>query len=265
MPWAGELSAAGTLAAVSIRAVFFDAGETLVAPHPSFHELFARVMRREGLDVSGAEAERALQAGIPSIVEVLERTGNDTWSTSREVSRQFWRSIYSTAFDELGIDDSHGRLFEALYQRFRQHDSYRLFPDALPALYGLREAGLVLGVISNWEEWLESLLVTMEVAELFDVIVVSGRVGIEKPDARIFHLALEQAGVEPAEAVYVGDHPKLDVEASEAVGMVPVLVDRRGRHPEHPGTRITELGELPRVIGLGGGLAAPASGRGRPS
>jgi putative hydrolase of the HAD superfamily len=105
----------------------------------------------------------------------------------------------------------------------------------------------------------------MEVAELFDVLVVSGQVGIEKPDARIFHLALEQAGVEPADAVYVGDHPKLDVEASEAVGMVPVLLDRRGRHPEHPGTRITALDELPGVIGVGGGVAAPASRQGRSS
>jgi REG-2-like HAD superfamily hydrolase len=222
-------------------------------------------MRQEGLEVSSEEAERALQAAVPGIVEVLERTGNDTWSTSREVSRQFWRSIYSTAFDELGISDSQGRLFEALYHRFTQHDSYRLFPDALPTLGGLRELGLALGVISNWEEWLESLLVTMEVAELFDVIVVSGQVGIEKPDARIFHLALEQAGVEPADAVYVGDHPKLDVEASEAVGMVPVLLDRRGRHPEHPGTRITALDELSGVIGVGGGVAAPASRQGRSS
>jgi FMN phosphatase YigB (HAD superfamily) len=51
--------------------------------------------------------------------------------------------------------------------------------------------------------------------------------------------------------VYVGDHPFFDVEAARAVGMVPVLIDRRGRHPDVDAIRITSLEDLPEAIGVG--------------
>jgi FMN phosphatase YigB (HAD superfamily) len=72
--------------------------------------------------------------------------------------------------------------------------------------------------------------------------------GIEKPDPRIFELALERAGVEPSDAAYVGDNPEFDVDPPAALGMFPVLVDRRGRHDAFAGVRITDLRELAGVL-----------------
>jgi putative hydrolase of the HAD superfamily len=86
----------------------------------------------------------------------------------------------------------------------------------------------------------------------FDVRIISGVEGLEKPDPRIFHLALDRAGVRAERSVYVGDNPVLDVEAARAVGMFPVLVDRRDQFPEHTGARITSLADLPDVIGVAG-------------
>jgi putative hydrolase of the HAD superfamily len=74
------------------------------------------------------------------------------------------------------------------------------------------------------------LLERLEVLPLMSVIVVSGREGIEKPDPRIFHLALERLGAAPERSVYVGDNPRIDVEPAIALGMGAVLVDRRGVH-----------------------------------
>ena len=76
--------------------------------------------------------------------------------------------------------------------------------------------------------------------------------GFEKPDPRIFRLAMERAGVEPGRSVYVGDNPEFDVEPAMAVGMFPVLIDRRDRYPDAPGARIASLEELPDVLGLTG-------------
>ena len=105
-------------------------------------------------------------------------------------------------------------------------------------------------MISNFEEWLERLLETLEVAHYFDVTVISGIEGVEKPDPAIFHRALERAGVPAQRSVYVGDNPIFDVEAARAVGMVPVLIDRRGRHQDTDALRITSLEDLPAVLGL---------------
>ncbi len=77
---------------------------------------------------------------------------------------------------------------------------------------------------------------------------ISGEVGVEKPDPRIFLLALERAGVDAAETVYVGDNPEFDVWPSAALGMTPVLIDRRERFPDHEGLRITDLRDLPTVL-----------------
>jgi putative hydrolase of the HAD superfamily len=229
---------------VNVKAVFFDAGDTLLAPHPSFAEIFAEVVSERGQKVDPHAVEGMFQRVAPTFVELLDGTGSKTWSTSRAVSKRFWGTVYQVAFGELGIDDSKGELAEALYDRFTRYESYRLFPDSLPALRAAKEAGLMVGLISNFEEWLEGMLAHMEVAELLDVTVISGKEGIEKPDPAIFRLALDRAGVEAASAVYVGDQPKIDIEAAAAIGMRGVLIDRRGRHPTFQGPRITALDQL---------------------
>jgi HAD superfamily hydrolase (TIGR01549 family) len=114
----------------------------------------------------------------------------------------------------------------------------------------LRDAGLRLGIISNFEEWLERLLDQLRVREYFDVRVISGVEGMEKPDPRIFELAMSRAGVDAGSSVHVGDSPTFDVEPAGALGMFPVLIDRRERFPDAPGTRIASMRELPGVLGL---------------
>jgi putative hydrolase of the HAD superfamily len=114
----------------------------------------------------------------------------------------------------------------------------------------LRDAGMALGVVSNFEEWLEQLLERLGVRSYFAVSVVSGVEGVEKPDPRIFALAMDRAGVRPDESVYVGDNPEFDVDPALEAGMFPVLVDRRERFPDAPGARITSMSQLPGLIGI---------------
>lgn len=234
------------------QAVFFDAGETLLAPHPSFPELFALVMREQGHEVELAEVDRALEAAYSTSAETLGPLSSTTWSISPERSRAFWKALYQAMFRYWGIRDDDGSLFEALFYRFTRYESYRLFPDAIPAISCVKQAGLVTGLISNFEGWLEGMLIEMGVAHLFDVLVISGKEGVEKPDPGIFHLALERTGARPQESVYVGDNPEVDVEGAARVGMTPVLIDRRDRYPGFEGIRIGGLSDLPAVLGIDG-------------
>jgi FMN phosphatase YigB (HAD superfamily) len=79
--------------------------------------------------------------------------------------------------------------------------------------------------------------------------VISGIEGIEKPDERIYRLALDRASVDATDAAYVGDNPEFDVDPPAALGMFPVLVDRRDRFPDHAGARVRDLRELPAILG----------------
>jgi putative hydrolase of the HAD superfamily len=229
-------------------AIFFDAGETLVHPHPSFPDLFARILVREGHEVS-PEAIRDRIHVVSDRFREAART-NELWTTSPEKSRRFWHEVYAIFLKDIGIADE--ALADTCYREFTDLANYALFDDVVPALRRLQEADLTLGVVSNFEEWLERLLEQLGVRSYFAVRVISGVEGFEKPDPRIFHLAMERAGVEPGRSVYVGDNPEFDVDPALAVGMFPVLIDRRDRFPDAPGARIASLEELPDVLGLAG-------------
>jgi FMN phosphatase YigB (HAD superfamily) len=90
------------------------------------------------------------------------------------------------------------------------------------------------------------LLDRLDVTEHFDVLAISGELGWEKPDPRIFKWAMEEAGVDAPSSVHVGDSPHFDPAPAAAIGMHGVLLDRHGRweddEAEYP--RITTLGEL---------------------
>ncbi len=232
-----------------IRAVFFDVGGTLAYPHPSFHAVIARVLGAHSIHVT-AEPVRAAEPKVWEAVEAFERQGG-TFTRSDAESRRFWYWVYEIFLRLLGEPDP-GDLPQRLYSEFVRHDTYRLFPDSLPALRALRRRGLALGVISNWEEWLEQLLLHLEIHPYFASRTISGTTGIEKPDPRIFGLALESLGVAPEEAAHVGDSLRHDVEGARRAGLTPVLVDRRGDLPPGDYLRVTDLTHLPAVLGLEG-------------
>lgn len=229
------------------RAVFFDAGETLLHPHPSFPELLTSSLRREGVEVDQDAVMEGLSVVSDRFSEIA-KTG-ELWSTSAELSKRFWTSIYRVLLGNLGVTMPDG-IGDRLYETFTDLSNYRLFSDVQPVLDRLAAAGLSLGLISNFEEWLEQLLESLAVTRYFRIRVISGLEGMEKPDPRIFRLALERAGASPEESVYVGDSPSFDVEPAESIGMRGVLIDRRDRFPRHAGTRIVSLDELPGVLGL---------------
>ena len=231
--------------AVRFRAVFFDVGETLVHVEPSFAELFVTVLAGEGHERS-LEDVREASAHIYARFSEAARD-RSMWTTSPERSRDFWTSVYERMLGALDVPTGDG-IAATLHREFTRLENYVLFEDVRPALARLERAGLLLGIVSNFEAWLEEWFGVHELVEIFPVRVISGIEGIEKPDERIYRLALERAEVEAAESVYVGDNPEFDVAPPASLGMFAVLVDRRERFPDHMGSRIRDLRELPALL-----------------
>jgi putative hydrolase of the HAD superfamily len=228
-----------------VRAVLFDAGETLVHPAPSFPELFAGVLSTRGIERSPEAVIEASRAVFHRFSEAAR--DNDLWTTSPEASARFWKSVYARMIRELDIGAADG-LADTLYEAFTDQRNYALFDDVAATLDALEAAGLALGIVSNFEAWLEDLLGSLGVRERFGVRVISGREGIEKPDPRIFTLAIERLGIDARDVAYVGDNPEFDIAPAHALGMTPVLIDRRGRFPDADGIRITDLRELAPIV-----------------
>jgi putative hydrolase of the HAD superfamily len=231
---------------VRFRAVFFDAGETLVHPAPSFPELFARIVTEQG----HPREPVAISDGLTMVSDEFRRASRDQalWTTSPERSRRFWLGVYDRFLRVLDLPREDG-LAETLYAAFTDRRNYASFDDVPLALRTLAEAGVTLGVISNYEAWLEDLLADLGLAPMLPIRIVSGIEGVEKPDPAIFHLALERTGFPAEEVVYVGDVPDFDYHPAAALGMFAVLIDRRERHGDFSGTRVTDLRDLPAVLG----------------
>lgn len=104
-----------------------------------------------------------------------------------------------------------------------------LFDDALPALQAARERGLRLGVISNSEPNHQARkLAAAGLSDGFDAVIISGAVGVAKPDAAIFTQACAALGVSPAAALHVGDRLDTDALGAKGAGLVGVWLDRFG-------------------------------------
>ena len=230
----------------AIDIVFLDAGETILHPHPSFPELFAKVCNDYGADVASEQVAELQQRLAPFLVDLAAESGIENPSLTPDGSRTFWSYLYRRFLAELGIEDE--KLTTRLYDVFSHPSSYALFDDVLPALADLQALGVRLGLISNFEEWLEGMLVELEVGHLFDVSVISGIEGIEKPDPEIYRVALRRAEVQPDKALHVGDSMTLDVEPARAAGITAVLLDRHDRYPEAPVRRIRSLVEVPELL-----------------
>jgi putative hydrolase of the HAD superfamily len=211
--------------------VLFDAGDTLLAPTPSFQGRFVAVAADHGLPLE----EAAVDAAIADAVRAASWPSD--W-TDPATQRSFWVDFYRQVLAGLGHQGE--ELAEALFAAFSDPAGYRLFDDVRPALEELAGRGVTLGVVSNFEPWLEDILALQEVDHLFAAVAISGKLGVAKPDPAIFRWAVQEAGADPAATVHVGDQPVNDVDAARAVGLTPVLIDRFARYPEPNGTHRVE-------------------------
>jgi putative hydrolase of the HAD superfamily len=118
-------------------------------------------------------------------------------------------------------------------------------PGALETIAGLRERGLKTGLITVCSEEVAMLWEETPFHGLFDAEVFSATCGLRKPDPRIYRLALELLGVEPEEAVFVGDGANDELAGAERVGLRAIGVDSpEGELGEWAGPRIQALPEL---------------------
>jgi putative hydrolase of the HAD superfamily len=224
-----------------LECVLFDAVDTLLAPAPSFQGRFVAVAAEHGVPLEEAAVDAAVAASV------REAAWPEDW-TDPATQRAFWLGFYREVLGSLG--HSQEELAEALFQAFSDPAGYRLFDDVRPALDELAGRGITLGLVSNFEPWLDEVLALQGIADRFAAVAISGTLGVAKPDPRIFKAALDEAGADPAATVHVGDQPVNDVAGALAAGITPVLIDRFGRHPGAGGAhRVEDLAGLLELVG----------------
>ena len=128
-------------------------------------------------------------------------------------------------------------------------------PDVIPTLIALRDEGCKLGIVSNgrsvkqWEK-----LIRLGLHHFFDAVIISEDVGSEKPQSKIFRVAIEELGVKPEETIYVSDDLETDVLGANKAGLISIRVIKQ-KHEEpilnkdmRPKFTITKISELLSIL-----------------
>jgi len=206
---------------MALKAVLFDAGNTVMLINCG---VVSHALRAEGFDVDEVavrEAEYHARVRLDSILAQRHSTE----------APQIFQTYMQFVCEGLGVP--WGAAAErALCRIAEYHRDYNLWnqpnPQAHAVLQTLQGHGLTLGMVSNSNGWVERLVTESGLRPYFHFVLDSRLVGVEKPDPRIFQIALDQLEISPAEALYIGDLYSIDVVGSRAAGMRAILLDPVG-------------------------------------
>jgi putative hydrolase of the HAD superfamily len=173
----------------------------------------------------------------------LADPGHDRFTAHPGGPAGWWKRFLERLCEHLGSEPPSPFAAAELFARFARADAWEVYPEVSDTLAALRERGLRLGVVSNWDPRLPELLDRLDLAGYFDAVVYSSAVGVEKPDRRIFLEALRRLGVEAGEALHVGDGRLEDVEGAMGAGMRSLHLLRRSS-----GGDLADLSRLPGLV-----------------
>lgn len=217
----------------TLQAVFFDVGQTIFSPdYPFFQEMLARF-------------------GVHTSIEALSKgaaLGREKFFRGNRGEQ--WKDFFTFWLRFVGAAPEHiAAMLQMIYERHqRDHLWNYVEPTARQTFAALREMGLRLGIISNADGKVARLLEQQGLAHFFACVIDSHLVGVEKPDPKIFKLALAQLQVPAANCLYVGDNYDNDVIGARRAGLRPVLIDPFAVVPENDVPRIKTLSELLEVL-----------------
>jgi putative hydrolase of the HAD superfamily len=232
-----------------VKAVFFDAAGTLFETREPVGETYAQIARAHGVDASAEAVEAGFRRSFRDASPLAFGPGlNSNELRGRE--REWWRGLVAKTFAGIGQFTDFEAYFNSLFDFFADPANWVADPEALPTLKTLRQRGLTVGVISNFDHRLYRILEGLGLGRSFDSVTISSEAGFAKPSARLFEAALERHRLAPHEALHVGDSEHLDLAGASAAGLTAVLLNRKLSEPIRTRGRTAEISSLSKVINI---------------
>ena len=223
-----------------IKAVFFDFYNTLASHYPRREQVWVDACRELGIEVQAKTLFNSLPAADMYWRDEAARSPIDDRSPEEKID--FYAEYATRILRGAGVEPNRDTALQIL-AKLREHDwKFKAYDDTLPALKELKNRGLILGLISNVVQDMESTYEDLGLQSYLAFKVTSSELGCDKPDPEIFLAALKKAQVKPEEAIHVGDQYDLDIVGARGVGMKAVLIDRNDF--------FTDITDCPRIRSL---------------
>ena len=227
---------------MKIKAVLFDLYGTLVGFKPSRFVIQSQVAKKYDLFLTEAGVSKGYFLADKFMAE--QNAVNPIRSMSIVEKEEFFARYEQLILSGDGLDVELS-LCKKIFKELQSIPySMVLYQDVIPTLNTLRELNFKLGLISNMDKSGSEILDEFDLSSYVDVCVTSKEARVEKPDSKIFNLALSKLDVDAASSMYVGDQILSDIEGAKKSKMLPLLIDRDSSHTDYQGQKISNLSQL---------------------
>ncbi|MFH1811539.1 MAG: HAD-IA family hydrolase [Pseudomonadota bacterium] len=218
------MSSSNSVQPGQVRAVFLDAANTLLRATPPVSQRYAATAAAFGVTVDARSITAAFRALWPTQREKRSRLLHQA---SEEATFGFWFDVITQIFAPWHEQFTDFEAFaRKLYLDFADPSAWALFDDVRPCIDALRDRGLTLALVSNWDMHLRPILQGLDLARCFDHLSISAELGVEKPNPAIFNDALQALALEPGQVLHIGDTYSEDIVGARAAGLWAVHLKR---------------------------------------
>lgn len=207
--------------------IFLDAVGTLFGVKGSVGEVYQTLSQQAGVKASAKQLDQAFYRSFTAATTMTFPDVSAVEIPHREYL--WWLAVAKDTFQRAGIfhhfADFEG-FFEGVYQHFATAEPWIVYGDTLSSLKRWQTMGISLGIISNFDSRIYSVLEALDLKQYFETITISTEAGTAKPDPLIFTTALRKHGCSPQEAWHVGDSRKDDFKGAQAAGLRGIWLKR---------------------------------------
>lgn len=191
-----------------------------------FH--YSKIAARYGVVADPALLDQRFHEAFQKSVPLS--TANSNQEAREKEEEAWWYDLVRNVFKDIPFP-SFDLFFQELYAFFQQgvgqdDGSWVLFPETKEVLERLTLLGHPIGLISNFDSRIHSVLESLGIRKFFKTITYSSEAGFSKPSPLIFQQALKKANCEPQHAIHVGDHLVYDIEGAQGAGIEAIFISR---------------------------------------
>lgn len=210
------------------QVIFFDAVGTLFGVRGSVGEVYRKIAEQHQVRVSAEVLDlafyKSFKAAHPPIFPGRQA------AELPQLEFEWWQAIAQQTFEQAGVLNQFSdfsEFFVELYRYFETAEPWYLYPDVVPTLEKLRDRGIAIGVLSNFDSRLYAVLTALNLADFFSSVTISTEVGAAKPSPEIFQAALDKHDCSAQLSWHVGDSLEEDYKAAKAAGLRGIWLDRK--------------------------------------
>lgn len=209
------------------KVIFLDAVGTIFGVKGSVGEVYARIARQFNATVTADRVNRAFLQSFKAAPPPIFPDRKLAEIPAAEFD--WWQAIARDTFQQVGVIDrfsDFSAFFSQLYTHFATAAPWFIYPDVLPALQHWQQLGIELGVLSNFDSRLYSVLQALDLSQFFTSVTISTEVGAAKPDPQIFAVGLDKHQCPVELAWHVGDSLQEDYHGAKAAGLRAIWLQR---------------------------------------